>query len=98
MCVCDFLLLEGHGTSEIPTLTGPDLGRGITLSAVAPNGVLLGHADGEAVLLLRNSDEVFAISARCSHYQIKGSESLTHLEDMDQGVLNRPGFGGDSVN
>jgi len=68
MCVCDFPLLEGQMTSENPTLTGPDLGRGITLSDLDPNGMLLGHASGEAVLLLRNGDEVFAISAHCSHY------------------------------
>jgi len=55
-------------TSENPTLTGPDLGRGITLTDLDPNGMLLGHASGEAVLLLRNGDEVFAISAHCSHY------------------------------
>ena len=55
-------------TSENPTLTGPDLGRGITLSDLDPNGMLLGYVSGEAVLLLRNGDEVFAISAHCSHY------------------------------
>ena len=55
-------------TSENPTLTGPDFGRGIDLSDVAPNGMLLGHANGEAVLVSRTGDEVFAISAHCSHY------------------------------
>ncbi|WP_411282108.1 FAD-dependent oxidoreductase [Gemmatimonas sp.] len=55
-------------TIEHSTLTGPDLGRGITLSDLAPNGMLLGHANGEAVLLSRNGDDVFAISAHCSHY------------------------------
>ncbi len=56
-------------TSEHPTLTGPDFGRGIDLSDLAPNGMLLGHAYGEAVLVSRRGDEVFAISALCSHYE-----------------------------
>lgn len=49
-------------------LTGPDLAQGVSVSEVEDGGMLLGHADGEAVLLARRGDEVFAISAHCTHY------------------------------
>jgi NADPH-dependent 2,4-dienoyl-CoA reductase/sulfur reductase-like enzyme/nitrite reductase/ring-hydroxylating ferredoxin subunit len=48
-------------------LSGPDLGAGIeegTLGA-AP---LLGHAGGEAVVLVRRGPDVLAVGATCSHY------------------------------
>jgi NADPH-dependent 2,4-dienoyl-CoA reductase/sulfur reductase-like enzyme/nitrite reductase/ring-hydroxylating ferredoxin subunit len=49
-------------------LAGPDLTRGISLSKIADGAMLLGHAHGEAVLLVRRGDELFAISATCTHY------------------------------
>ena len=49
-------------------LTGPDLAAGIAADALAPGGRLLGHADGEPVLLVRLGDEYAAIGATCSHY------------------------------
>jgi NADPH-dependent 2,4-dienoyl-CoA reductase/sulfur reductase-like enzyme/nitrite reductase/ring-hydroxylating ferredoxin subunit len=53
------------GTSE---LSGPDLVQGIGKSELAEGGQLLGHADGEAVLLAKRGGEVFAVSATCTHY------------------------------
>jgi len=50
------------------TLTGPDLTGGVEASTLAPGGKLLGHANGEAVLLARIGEEFFAIGATCSHY------------------------------
>ena len=50
------------------TLKGPDLSLGVARSEVADGGTLLGHAFGDAVLLSRIGDEVFAIGATCSHY------------------------------
>src|SRR5262245_37203773 len=47
-------------------LTGPDLTAGIDESALDRS--LVGHAHGEAVLLARVGDEVFAIGAACTHY------------------------------
>ncbi len=47
---------------------GPDLKAGVRLSEVADGGMLAGHVDGEAVLLARQGDEVFAIGASCTHY------------------------------
>jgi NADPH-dependent 2,4-dienoyl-CoA reductase/sulfur reductase-like enzyme/nitrite reductase/ring-hydroxylating ferredoxin subunit len=61
-------------------LSGPDLGQGVALSeipaaagpgapgAAAEGGCLLGHAGGEAVLLVRTGGEVFAVAANCTHY------------------------------
>jgi NADPH-dependent 2,4-dienoyl-CoA reductase/sulfur reductase-like enzyme/nitrite reductase/ring-hydroxylating ferredoxin subunit len=50
------------------TLTGPDLGLGIDVADVPVTGLLLGHAHGEAVLLVRVRDEFFAIAPTCTHY------------------------------
>ena len=49
-------------------LTGPDLVAGIAASALKPGEKLLGHANGEAVLLARIGDDFLAIGATCSHY------------------------------
>lgn len=50
------------------TLNGPDLAAGVPLSDLADGGMLLGHAHGEAVLLARRGNEVFALGAACTHY------------------------------
>ncbi len=54
--------------TEDTTPTGPDLAIGVELDAIPEGGSLLGHAHGEAVLLVRTGDEVFAIGPKCSHY------------------------------
>jgi len=48
--------------------SGPDLTQGTALSALADGATLLGHANGEAVLLVRRGAEVFAVGATCTHY------------------------------
>jgi NADPH-dependent 2,4-dienoyl-CoA reductase/sulfur reductase-like enzyme/nitrite reductase/ring-hydroxylating ferredoxin subunit len=50
------------------TLAGPDFAEGVPLSQVAENGMLLGHAHGEPVILARRGSELFAIGAICTHY------------------------------
>ncbi len=57
-------------------LKGPDLTQGVKLSDVPDGGTLLGHAEGEAVLVVRRKDEVFAIGATCTHYGGPLSEGL----------------------
>jgi NADPH-dependent 2,4-dienoyl-CoA reductase/sulfur reductase-like enzyme/nitrite reductase/ring-hydroxylating ferredoxin subunit len=47
---------------------GPDLAKGVALSSVPDGGSLLGHVGEEAVLLVREGAEVFAIGAECTHY------------------------------
>jgi apoptosis-inducing factor 3 len=49
-------------------LVGPDLARGIDASTLASGDKLLGHANGEQVLLARIDDEFLAIGATCTHY------------------------------
>jgi len=53
------------GASE---LTGPDLTKGIDADLVKEGEALLGHADGEGVLLARRGADILAVSASCTHY------------------------------
>src|SRR4051794_4107944 len=55
----------GESTTD---LTGPDLAQGLALAQLPEGGMLLGHVDGEAVVLARRGDDVFAIGASCTHY------------------------------
>jgi len=48
--------------------SGPDLKAGIPESDLADGAIVLGQADGEAVLLTRRGGEIFAIGATCTHY------------------------------
>jgi apoptosis-inducing factor 3 len=54
--------------SEPTPLTGPDLERGIEESAVVEGRPVIGHAHGEAVLLVREQGALYAIGASCTHY------------------------------
>jgi len=47
---------------------GPDLALGIALDDLPDGGKLVGHKDGESVLLVRRGAEIFAVAATCSHY------------------------------
>ena len=49
-------------------LSGPDFKTGVTVDALAPNEPLLGHYDGEPVILVRQRDQIFATGAVCTHY------------------------------
>jgi NADPH-dependent 2,4-dienoyl-CoA reductase/sulfur reductase-like enzyme/nitrite reductase/ring-hydroxylating ferredoxin subunit len=55
---------EGTATK----LSGPDLAEGIDSSSLKDGEKLLGHANGEQVLLARVKGEYFAIGATCTHY------------------------------
>ncbi|HLG87169.1 MAG TPA: FAD-dependent oxidoreductase [Alphaproteobacteria bacterium] len=55
-------------SEEETKLSGPDLTQGVELSTIPDGTMLLGHAQGEPVLLARRGDEVFAIGAICTHY------------------------------
>jgi len=54
--------------AEQATLTGPDLTAGIDASRLGPGERLLGHANGEPVLLVRLKSDFVAVSAKCTHY------------------------------
>src|SRR5450432_973650 len=49
-------------------LSGPDLAAGVEEAALGADATLLGHAGGEAVLLVRSGDDVLAVGATCTHY------------------------------
>ena len=55
-------------TNTATTLAGPDLARGIAISKIDDGTMLLGHADGEPVVLARCGRELFAFDAFCTHY------------------------------
>jgi len=55
-------------TEEKTKLAGPDLAQGVEFSTIRDGTMLLGHAQGEPVLLARRGDELFAIGAICTHY------------------------------
>jgi NADPH-dependent 2,4-dienoyl-CoA reductase/sulfur reductase-like enzyme/nitrite reductase/ring-hydroxylating ferredoxin subunit len=55
-------------SEEKAKLSGPDLTQGVELSTVPDGTMLLGHALGEPVFLVRRGDELFAIGAICTHY------------------------------
>jgi NADPH-dependent 2,4-dienoyl-CoA reductase/sulfur reductase-like enzyme/nitrite reductase/ring-hydroxylating ferredoxin subunit len=56
--------------------TGPDLAHGVPLSDLAEGTPLLGHLGDEAVMLVRRGEEIFAVSATCTHYSGPLAEGL----------------------
>jgi NADPH-dependent 2,4-dienoyl-CoA reductase/sulfur reductase-like enzyme/nitrite reductase/ring-hydroxylating ferredoxin subunit len=56
--------------------TGPDLKQGVAITELPDGGMLVGQADGESVLLVRQGDNWFAIGAACSHYSGPLGEGL----------------------
>jgi apoptosis-inducing factor 3 len=54
--------------AEHTELSGPDLKSGVELSRLTEGEPFLGHYEGEAVILVRQGDQVFAMAATCSHY------------------------------
>lgn len=55
--------------SETPRpLAGPDFALGIPPAALADGAMLLGHAQGEPIVIVRRGNEFFAIGAICTHY------------------------------
>lgn len=53
---------------EQAPLSGPDLKQGVAESDLRDGAPLLGHADGEAVVLVRDAGTIHAVGASCSHY------------------------------
>jgi NADPH-dependent 2,4-dienoyl-CoA reductase/sulfur reductase-like enzyme/nitrite reductase/ring-hydroxylating ferredoxin subunit len=53
---------------DTKALTGPDLEKGVSYAALGDGNPLLGHASGEAVVVVRIGDAVHAIGASCTHY------------------------------
>ena len=49
-------------------LVGPDFCKGVPVSALSDDTPLLGHAQGEPIIVVRHGAELFAIGASCTHY------------------------------
>jgi len=49
-------------------LKGPDFEQGCEIAKLFEGEMLLGHAFGEAILVARRGDDLFAIGATCTHY------------------------------
>src|SRR5438552_14262508 len=63
-------------SSKNKELSGPDLKAGADFHSLKDNTPLVGHVDGEAVLLVRQGEQVFAIGATCTHYAGPLAEGL----------------------
>jgi NADPH-dependent 2,4-dienoyl-CoA reductase/sulfur reductase-like enzyme/nitrite reductase/ring-hydroxylating ferredoxin subunit len=57
-------------------LEGPDFAQGVALSSLATGAMLLGHSQGEPLILVRRGDELFAVGATCTHYGAPLAEGL----------------------
>ncbi len=49
-------------------LQGPDFTTGVEASSLKDGAMLLGHANGEAILMARSAGTVYAVGATCTHY------------------------------
>ena len=54
--------------SSSDELKGPDFAKGIDASTLREGEPLLGHAQGEAVVVVKRGSEMFAVGASCTHY------------------------------
>ncbi|HVE21329.1 MAG TPA: FAD-dependent oxidoreductase [Acidocella sp.] len=54
--------------NEEAGVSGPDFTQGIEPADLAEGGKLVGHVEGEPVLLVRQGPELFAVGAQCTHY------------------------------
>ena len=48
--------------------SGPDLIAGVAIADLAAGKPIVGHAGDDAVMLVRQGDEIFAVGASCTHY------------------------------
>lgn len=56
--------------------SGPDFCQGVPASALTDEVPLLGHAQGEPMIVVRRGDELFAIGAVCTHHSGPLAEGL----------------------
>jgi NADPH-dependent 2,4-dienoyl-CoA reductase/sulfur reductase-like enzyme/nitrite reductase/ring-hydroxylating ferredoxin subunit len=62
--------------ADAKDVSKPDLKGGIALGGLADGGMLVGRVDDEDVILARRGDELFAVSAYCTHYHGPLAEGL----------------------
>ena len=71
------------------TLVGPDLKVGIPPEELRDDAPLLGHAEGEAVLLVRSGGELYGVGAHCTHYSGSLADGLV-VRDGPEPTLRCP--------
>ena len=54
--------------SQKQKIVGPDLTAGIAQADVPEGGMIGGHVGEENVVVARRNGELFAVSAKCTHY------------------------------
>lgn len=62
-------------TQDIPPQLGPDLSQGVDVTSFV-DGKLVGHVDGNEVLLVDGESGIFAVDAHCSHYHAPLGDGL----------------------
>src|SRR5258708_10872278 len=65
--------------------SGPDFTQGVRFSSISDGQSRLGHIGDDAVLLVRQGAEVFAIGAECTHYHGPLAEGV-----VDDGAVRCP--------
>jgi NADPH-dependent 2,4-dienoyl-CoA reductase/sulfur reductase-like enzyme/nitrite reductase/ring-hydroxylating ferredoxin subunit len=65
--------------------SGPDFTQGVPFNSIGDGQSLLGHVGDDAVLLVRQGAEVFAIGAECTHYHGPLAEGV-----VDGGAVRCP--------
>jgi NADPH-dependent 2,4-dienoyl-CoA reductase/sulfur reductase-like enzyme/nitrite reductase/ring-hydroxylating ferredoxin subunit len=68
--------MEGRMTAPQETSMGPDLAEGVPSADVPEGGKLVGRVGDDEVLVARIGGALFAIGARCTHYQGPLGEGL----------------------
>jgi NADPH-dependent 2,4-dienoyl-CoA reductase/sulfur reductase-like enzyme/nitrite reductase/ring-hydroxylating ferredoxin subunit len=68
--------------SDAKKVTGPDLAVGIHLSELSDGSLLEGHVGEDPVLLARRGEEIFALSAKCTHYGASLAEGIATGETV----------------
>lgn len=63
-------------STETAELNGPDFGLGVPVNQLADGQMVVGHAGGEEVLVVRRGAEFFAVGAHCTHYGAPLSKGL----------------------
>lgn len=61
-----------------PSLSGPDLAEGVGDGDLRESTPLLGHAGGEAIVLVRDAGKIHALGATCTHYGGPLAEGIVH--------------------
>src|SRR5438045_6501923 len=52
----------------VQELKGPDFKSGVNVESLVENTPLMGHFEGESIILIRRGGEIFAVGGTCTHY------------------------------